>query len=835
MAAKKTPAKKTTAKSTKVSRTATPHPKRREVGAVICGLLAILSLLGYFTKDGWFVLWFNAFLHGLIGYGAYAAIPVLLLATWILTSHRGRPVRVRLTCAFSIAAFLGALSHLFSKCELVPEENILTQLWENAEGKPNGGVIGGLLTMMFKSLFGYYGAAAFFLVLLAICFFGATDVTPAQIGRWVKNRKPIPYEQQPEPEPEDEMEKIIPNQYRRSDYSASGNTSRTRKNGAQVLIEDGNQIAPTPLKKKTEEEISAIDDYEMPPFSPDIDPFEEFQLTGFSEASEPVSSRQIHNDLPPLYEARPVRLSEKDIADAGFEVAEAIQQNLDNQQDGEYVYPPTRLLTAPAVNTFDWREEVALYTKRLDTALRSFKIDAEIVNTVHGPSITRYDVELEQGVKLSTLTNRADDIALALGASGVRVAPVPDMASTVGIEVPNKTVATVHLREIIESREFQTAKSKITFAIGKDIANNPIVGNISTFPHLLIAGTTGSGKSVCMNSLILSLLFKSSPEDVRLIMIDPKMVELGVYNGIPHLLTPVITDPKKAAGALQFGVYEMQKRYKLFSEIGTRDLEAYNAIMVAEGSEKLPQIVVLIDELADLMMTAPKDVEESIVRIAQLGRASGLHLVVATQRPSADIITSTMKANIPSRIAFTVASAINSRIIIDQMGAEKLIGKGDMLFAPVGIGKPIRVQGCFVSDREREDIIEFIKANAESNYSEEILTDIENRSSRSSGSIASADSIDSVSSQIDMFTNAIGKEPAEPVDEMFSAAVEVMLETGQASVSMLQRRLKLGYGRASRIVDQMEERGIVGQFDGSKPRQLLINRDEWNEMKDSIH
>ena len=457
---------------------------------------------------------------------------------------------------------------------------------------------------------------------------------------------------------------------------------------------------------------------------------------------------------------------------------------------------------------------------RLSDPIRSFGIDATIANVTRGPSVTRYEVELDQGVRLNKLTNLADDIALALGATGVRIAPIPDKISMVGIEVPNKLVSPVYIHDVIDSSEFRDNPSKVSFAVGRDISNRNVVGNIAKLPHLLIAGTTGSGKSVCTNSLIISLLYKATPEEVRLIMVDPKMVELGIYNGIPHLLIPVVTDPKKAAGALQWAVVEMMKRYRAFSEIGVRDLASYNAHAAkTEGMEKMPQIVVVIDELADLMLVAAKEVEESICRVAQMGRAAGMHLIIATQRPSADVITGLMKANIPSRIAFAVASSLESRIILDTTGAEKLVGRGDMLYFPLGTGKPQRVQGCLISDEEVAAVVGFIKQNSGSaEYSEEIIHEIEQHAAeKEKGSKGVGGSAPD--------------EVGDDYDELLPAAIEVVVETGMASVSMLQRRLKLGYSRAARLVDQMEEKGVVGPFEGSKPRQVLITKDQWQEMQ----
>ncbi|MCD7793149.1 MAG: DNA translocase FtsK, partial [Oscillospiraceae bacterium] len=527
-----------------------------------------------------------------------------------------------------------------------------------------------------------------------------------------------------------------------------------------------------------------------------------------------LKTEEIHSAEPPAPKStgkRAERSAEVE-AEAG-EMAKIIEAAA--LEDGqEYRYPPVDLLQSGKAAAVDGREEMLINRERLQTTLESFSVDAKIVDITRGPTVTRYDLELAHGVKLNKLTNLADDLALSLGVSGVRIAPIPDKISTVGIEVPNKIVSIVYLREIISSDAFRSAPSKLTFAIGKDIGGKAIVGNIAKLPHMLIAGTTGSGKSVCMNSLILSLLFKASPDEVRLIMIDPKMVELGIYNGIPHLYVPVVTDPKKAAGALQWAVVEMLKRYRLFSEAGVRDLAGYNKIQTAQGGQTLPQVVIVIDELADLMMVASKEVEDSICRVAQMGRASGMHLVIATQRPSADVITGLMKANIPSRIAFAVSSGMESRIILDAQGAEKLVGNGDMLYHPLGSSKPTRIQGAFVTDEEREAVINFIKQNSEPQYNEDIEAQIE---------------------QVAEAKSAKEPEPEESggfaeYDELLPQAVEVIFETKQASVSMLQRRLKLGYSRAARIVDQMEELGVVGPFEGSKPRQIIMTREQWEEI-----
>ncbi len=470
----------------------------------------------------------------------------------------------------------------------------------------------------------------------------------------------------------------------------------------------------------------------------------------------------------------------------------------------------------------DGTDEMRLNSSRLADTLRSFGIDAKIVNVTRGPAVTRYELEIGEGVRLNKITNLADDIALKLGAAGVRIAAIPDRISVVGIEVPNKVLSTVYLRDVIGSKEFQSNKSAVAFALGMDIGGNHIVADIAKMPHLLVAGATGYGKSVCINSIITSLLYKSSPEDLRLIMVDPKMVELVVYNGLPHLLIPVVTDPKKAAGALQWAVTEMMRRYALLAELGVRNLAGYNkAIENDETREKLPNIVIIIDELADLMMVAAKEVEDSICRITQMARAAGMHLIIATQRPSADVITGVMKANIPSRIAFYVDSAMNSRIILDSSGAEKLVGKGDMLFKYAG-GKPQRIQGCFITDGEIENVVNYIKKSSTASYSDEIMEHIE-KNAENTGNSGSGHSSGASSNHVE--------EPKSDDDELLPAAVDVILDTGQASVSMLQRRLKLGYARAARIVDAMEEKGIVGPFEGSKPRQILITKEQWQQMQ----
>ncbi|MFA5340375.1 MAG: DNA translocase FtsK 4TM domain-containing protein [Clostridia bacterium] len=477
------------------------------------------------------------------------------------------------------------------------------------------------------------------------------------------------------------------------------------------------------------------------------------------------------------------------------------------QVKGEYVFPPLSLLDSYVDSgNSDNYEQIA---RKLENTLLSFGVEVSVTNIMCGPTVTRYELQPKSGVKVSRIVALADDISLNLASRDVRIeAPVPGK-SVVGIEVPNTKKSVVSLKEVIASKEFQGSKSILTIAIGKDIAGNCTIADVRRMPHMLIAGATGSGKSVCINCIITSILYKATPDDVRFIMIDPKKVELINYNGIPHLLIPVITNLKKAAGALNWAVEEMTNRYDMFNKRGVRDINSYNDSVKNDPElKKMPNIVILIDELADLMMTNPGEVEESICRLAQLARAAGIHLIIATQRPSVNVITGVIKANIPSRLSFAVVSQVDSRTILDMGGAEKLLGNGDMLFHPMGLSKPVRMQGAYISDSEINKVVEFIKQRSVSSYDEDVVDNIEKSDKKTSDNDMEND-----------------------IDELLPAAIELVVEIGQASVSYLQRKLKLGYGRAARIVDQMELRGIVGPFEGSKPRAVLISREEWAEMQ----
>lgn len=533
------------------------------------------------------------------------------------------------------------------------------------------------------------------------------------------------------------------------------------------------------------------------------------------EVEEPMAEEMPVEEVQPVAEEMPTETPApepvKPEATKPEVQKEAAQQPAAPAEPAEkpYVFPPISLLGRDPGNAGgSGILEQQKNGRKLEMTLKSFGVEARVINVSAGPTVTRYEVSPSQGVKVSKIVNLADDIALNLAASGIRIeAPIPGKAA-VGIEVPNKETKSVYLRTVLESDAFRKHPSKLAFALGEDITGNPIVTDIAKMPHLLIAGATGSGKSVCINTLITSILYKADPKEVKLLLVDPKVVELSVYNGIPHLLIPVVTDPKKASAALNWAVREMLERYNDFAACGVRDIKGFNAMKEEKGEPeaKMPQIVIIIDELADLMMAAPGEVEDSICRLAQMARAAGMHLIIATQRPSVDVITGVIKANIPSRLAFAVSSGIDSRTILDMVGAEKLLGKGDMLFYPSGQAKPSRIQGAFVTDKEVEQIVDFLRKSSRPGYTQEMVDQITAVAKTASG-------------------------PSEETDEFFEQAVDLILEKEKASVSMLQRQFRIGYNRAARLMDELERRGLVGPEEGSKPRKVLITRAQWEEMQ----
>ncbi|MCR5136911.1 MAG: DNA translocase FtsK [Oscillospiraceae bacterium] len=738
-----------------------------------------------------------------------------------------------------LPVFLAALSDLMLNVPIrsgIGISQAIEDLFQDGQVMKSGGVIGGLIANGLNMALSVYGALPLlligFLYCFVVCCWGSMRGLIALITRshnayveYEREQKKIP-ERVKQPKPDRKQPKII-----QSGRRATFNVDIPLGDDEEDLNLFGEKkqkpkTAPRPVrqtrKAPTIIQEPAFDEEDLPPIVPPMAGAVPVTAPRAPEAAQPAVTPEGKKAGRKAPAAKPAKAGSASKQDEIRREREKIEQAISGSgsgENGDYVFPPLSLLRLGSGVEADASDEVALNRQRLEEAIQSFGISAAVVGVIRGPTVTRYDIELDRGVKLARITNLAGDLALSLGVVNVRIAPIPDKISTVGIEVPNRMVSTVFLRDILDSQNFSGAKSRLSFALGKDIGGNCIVGNISKLPHLLIAGTTGSGKSVCMNSLILSLLYKARPDEVKLIMIDPKMVELGIYNGIPHLYVPVVTDPKKAAGALQWSVVEMLKRYRAFSETGVRDLDAYNRIQREKQEETLPRVVIVIDELADLMLVASKDVEESICRVAQMGRAAGMHLVIATQRPSADVITGLMKANIPSRIAFAVSSALESRIILDQGGAEKLIGFGDMLYSPIGAGKPTRIQGSYVSDEEREAVIDFIKEH--NNMEAEKNSEIEDymlKATKEKGSASDE-------------KNSQEEGPAGEYDEMLPQAAEVVIEMGSCSVSMLQRRIKLGYARAARIVDQLEELGIVGPYEGAKPRSVTIDKAGWQELQ----
>ena len=584
----------------------------------------------------------------------------------------------------------------------------------------------------------------------------------------------------------------------KKEYSKESNDTIINFTDEQLGIEPSKKVKVKAKKATVKPAIEETEDYS----DLDIDNIIDNAVPDFS-------------DIPPVTdEDAPEEFTEQKIVDAPKKLT-GMEDVTDEMEDVferiPYTFPSVSLLNNSDNSGDDSnsRTELRETAQKLIATLKSFNVDAKLLNVSKGPAVTRYELVLGEGIKVSKVVGLSNDLALRLAAPSVRIEPVPGKEA-IGIEIPNKAVSVVNIKEVLDSDEFKNFPSKLAFAMGKDISGKNIVFDLSRMPHVLIAGSTGSGKSVCINTLITSLIYKADPNEVKLLMVDPKVVELGVYNGIPHLLIPVVTEPRRASGALYWAVQEMLRRYGLFAENNVRDIKGYNKMLTAQGREDtLPHIVIIIDELADLMMVAPNEVEDSICRLAQMARAAGMHLVIATQRPSVDVITGLIKANVPSRIAFAVSSHIDSRTILDQSGADKLLGRGDMLFKPVGASKPLRIQGAFIDDKEVERVVEFIKGDSEARYDEDIIEKID------AGKPVN-----------------VTDEMADPSDndELLPKAIEIAVETGKISASHLQRRLKVGFSRASRMIDQMQERGIVSPPDGSKPREVLISKEDFLEM-----
>ena len=784
---------------------------RRQLLSVIWFAVAVFLLCVVFIPGQNVWLAIHNFIFGVFGVTAYF-YPFLLgfVAVLFAMDKIGGSMNAKVIESGILVILVGAAVDIFTKHNAaLTFWQHLTAPYRSGSHLKSGGFLGALVGQPLYLAFGKTGAAITAILLIFVFLMIITGTTLMSLFRTMA--RPVKsISEQAENAYQARLE-------RESEEAQSGKQLKVIKGfNVDIPVDDipeKRNIPKTSLDEKQRKVVSAYygETPESEPESPaatepeektdDIKPEIETALKAAKTEAEAEK-----RDIPPEKAAEPTKPAE-------FSVPE---KDAEPKTEG-YSYPPLSLLNkSKATDTAALSAELDHTAEHLVETLKSFGVETRIVDISRGPTVTRYELQPCAGVKISKITNLADDIALNLATAGVRIeAPIPNKAA-VGIEVPNKASAVVGVRGILESPAFINAKSKLTVALGRDIGGNVVVTDIAKMPHGLIAGATGSGKSVCINSIIISLLYKATPDEVKLLMIDPKVVELGIYNGIPHLLVPVVTDPRKAAGALGWSVTEMERRYKMFADRGVRDLAGYNKFVENLGDpevQKMPHIVIIIDELADLMMTAPNEVEDSINRIAAKARAAGMHLIIATQRPSVDVVTGVIKANIPTRIAFAVSSQIDSRTILDSAGAEKLLGRGDMLFSPVGSTKPNRIQGCFVSDEEVEAVVDYIKSDHTVDYDDDVMVEIERQAA------------------IEKKQKTGLPEDGPEGDPMLDEAIKVVVENGMASTSLLQRKLKLGYARAARIVDEMEQRGVVGPYEGSKPRKVLISKEQLLERE----
>lgn len=816
---------------------------------VAIALLLFVSNLGFGGIVGQAV---RGVLFGVFGLIAYVLPILILVVSFFAVSNKGNfhaSVKIAAGVVF-VAFFCLFLSLAGSGREYYEPMKAYTY---SATERAGGGIVGGALAYVMVKAFGVIGSYIIDFIVLIICLVLITE--RSALKGMQKGGQKV-YESAKESNERYKEYREYKNEERRKrrmDHKVSGvsidtKISDQKESGVGTSDEIGelhaNPNVDLPdISQESKVRLSSGEDTLFEPQKASVQPLISGEITASEpvisgdymhenpvaepESADPKPGKQASEEVPTVAEhtKRKARTSEeeiqKEIADVVQEMAPAAAQ-----PEKKYVFPPVDLLKAgsgkKSANTESQLRETA---NKLQQTLKTFGVNVTVTNISCGPAVTRYEIQPEMGVKVSKIVGLADDIKLNLAAADIRIeAPIPGKAA-VGIEVPNKENVMVAFRDLIESKEFKESKSKISFAVGKDIAGKTKVTDIAKMPHLLIAGATGSGKSVCINTIIMSILYKADPSEVKLLMIDPKVVELSVYNGIPHLMIPVVTDPKKASGALHWAVTEMTDRYEKFAQANVREINGYNAkvdsIEVPEGQErpqKMPQIVIIVDELADLMMVASNDVEEAICRLAQLARAAGIHLVIATQRPSVNVITGLIKANMPSRIAFAVTSGVDSRTILDMNGAEKLLGKGDMLFNPQGAPKPIRVQGAFVSDEEVSEVVEYIKEhNGDAQYNDSVQQKMESLQSSGSNSVSISDS----------------DAADDGRDAYFVDAARIIVDKEKASIGMLQRYLKVGFNRAARIMDQLEEAGIVGPEEGTKPRTVLMNKEQFEAYIDA--
>ncbi len=786
-------------------------------------ILAILLLFCFFFKEQANILGIviNNLFFGLFSYGAFI-IPVCLVKQTFTWKKDVASKRLISNIVYSVLTVIFVSIFFHSVFMLIDKENAVTvnliELYKIGAELKGGGAIGGfisgLLAMAMGEQLTFVVSLAAFLVFI-VFMVGLTPMKIAEfVAEFIKKKK------------EERKTALIERAEERERIEKEQQQSEKSKDTKKIKSIDtivNDEEASDKVKEEVSETEELTEEEKLPELSGELN-LEEI----FINKENLELSKKMLNDEGAEEQAVDISIPVDDGGandESPVVKEEEYADSTEEQAKKEYQFPPVSFLKKDSTTKADIGDELTVTGNKLVRTLESFGVKTTVVNISRGPSVTRYELQPQIGVKVKSIGNLVDDIALHLAAKGaVRIeAPIPGK-SAVGIEIPNQDSSMVRLRDLIENERFAESDSKLTTALGEDVAGNPIYMNIATMPHLLIAGATGMGKSVCINSLIMSILYKARPDEVKLILIDPKKVELNMYNGIPHLIVPVVSDPKKSAGALRWAVNEMERRFQLMDECGARDLKGYNEIANIDFEhERLPQIVIIIDELADLMMTAPKDVEDSICRIAQKARAAGMHLIIGTQRPSVDVITGLIKANIPSRIAFTVASQIDSRTIIDIAGAEKLCGKGDMLYAPVGISKPMRVQGSFVSTAEVEKVCEFVKGQFDAAYDAEVAKSIE----------AEADKCGIKGVGKDKSEGSDAQANTEGGDDMLMSAIEIAVDAGDngISTSMLQRRLSLGYARAGRLIDTMEKMGIVGGFEGSKPRRVLMTREQFMEFK----
>lgn len=807
-AAKKKGSKSRSATATKIQNEASKRETaagKRQLMSVIWFAVAVFLLCVVFIKGQNIWLAMHNFIFGVFGVTAYF-YPFLLgvVAVLFAMDKIGGSINAKIIESGVLVVLVGAAVDIFIKHdETLTFWQHLTASYTSGTALKSGGFLGALIGQPLYLAFGKTGAAITVIILICVFLMIITGTTLMSLFKTMAR-------------PVKTISEQAENAYQsRIDREPAEHTEKPLKvlKGFSVDIPVDDIPEKRNIKKETldEKQRKVVDTYYGG--SPAA---EEPEPEKAPEKEETPERRDIDGALKAAREEAEVQ--KEQIKEETEKFTEHIEENeADTEDNNSYKFPPLSLLKETKnTNGAALSAELDGTADKLVETLKSFGVDTRVVDISRGPTVTRYELQPSAGVKISKITNLADDIALNLATAGVRIeAPIPNKAA-VGIEVPNKASAVVGVRGILESPAFSSAKSKLTVALGRDIGGNAIVADIGKMPHGLIAGATGSGKSVCINSIIISLLYKASPDEVKLLMIDPKVVELGIYNGIPHLLVPVVTDPRKAAGALGWAVSEMEKRYKMFADRGVRDLAGYNRFVESLNDpevKQMPHIVIIIDELADLMMTAPNEVEDSINRIAAKARAAGMHLIIATQRPSVDVVTGVIKANIPTRIAFAVSSHIDSRTILDTAGAEKLLGRGDMLFSPVGSSKPKRIQGCFVSDEEVEAVVEYVKGDHTADYDDDVMVEIERQAA------------------VDKKQKTGLPEDGPGDDPMLNDAIRVVVENGMASTSLLQRKLKLGYARAARIVDEMEQRGVVGPYEGSKPRKVLITKDQLMERE----